>query len=43
MPIKIIISFKNRRFLSLKPSLLADKISTFCTKNHCFLREKVWN
>ena len=36
MPIKTRISFKNRRFLSLKAPLLADETAVFCIKNHRF-------
>ena len=43
LPTKTRISFKNRRFLSLKPPLLADKTAVFSIKNHRFLREKPRN
>ena len=43
MPIKIRISFKNRRFLVLKPPFLADTTILFSVKNRRFLREKAWN
>ncbi len=43
MPIKIRISFKNRRFLVLKPPFLVDKTAFFSVKNRRFLREKAWN
>ena len=37
------ISFKNRRFLSLIPSFLANKTTAFSLKNRRFLNEKAWN
>ena len=37
------ISFKNRRFLTLKPPLLTDETALFRLKNNRFLREKAWN
>ena len=37
------ISFKNRRFLTLKSPLLTDETALFRLKNHSFLREKAWN
>ena len=40
---KIRISFKNRRFLRLKPTFLADKTVVFSIKNHRFLKEKARN
>ena len=40
MSTKIRVSFKNRRFLILKPPFLADKTALFSVKNHRFLREK---
>jgi len=43
MPTKIEINFKPRRFLTLKPTFLADKTVVFCIKNHRFLNEKAWN
>ena len=43
MPTKIRIIFKNRRFLVLKPPLLADETTLFCIKNRCFLRQKARN
>ena len=43
MPIKIRISFKNRRFLVLKPPFLAYTTTFFSVKNRRFLREKAWN
>ena len=43
MPIKTRISFKNRRFLSLKAPLLADETAVFCIKNYRFLNEKTRN
>ena len=43
MPTEIGISFKNRRFLTLKPTFLADKTDVFLRKNHRFLNEKAWN
>ncbi len=38
LPTKTRISFKNRRFLSLKPPLLADKTALFSIKKHRFVR-----
>ena len=35
------ISFKNRRFLTLKPPLLTDETALFRLKNHRFLRENL--
>ena len=43
MPTEIGISFKNRRFLTLKPTFLAAKTDVFRKKNHRFLNEKAWN
>ena len=43
MPTKTRISFKNRRFLRLKPTFLADKTVVFSIKNHRFLKEKARN
>ena len=43
MPTKREISFKNRRFLRLIPTFLADETAVFCIKNHRFLREKARN
>ena len=43
MPTKIRIRFKNRRFLVLKPPLLADTTTLFSVKNRRFLNEKAWN
>ena len=43
MPIKTRISFKNRRFLSLKAPLLADETAVFCIKNYRFLNKKARN
>ena len=43
MPTKIGISFKNRRFLRLIPTFLADKTDVFSIKNQRFLREKARN
>ena len=43
MSTTIRISFKNRRFLRLKPAFLADKTIVFSAKNHRFLREKAQN
>ena len=43
MPTKIGISFKNRRFLRLIPTFLADETAAFSAKNRRFLREKAWN
>ena len=43
IPIKTRISFKNRRFLLLKPPLLADETDAFSVNNRSFLREKAWN
>ena len=43
MPTEIGISFKNRRFLTLKPALLADKTVLFIIKNRRLLKEKAWN
>ena len=40
---KIRISFKNRRFLRLIPTFLADETAAFRAKNRRFLREKAWN
>ena len=40
---KIRISFKNRRFLRLIPTFLADETAAFSAKNRRFLREKAWN
>ncbi len=40
MPAKIRISFKNRRFLLLKASFLADKTDLFSVKNRRFLIQK---
>ena len=37
------ISFKNRRFLSLIPTFLADETAVFIIKNRRFLSEKAWN
>ena len=37
------ISFKNHRFLTLKPPLLTDETALFRLKNHRVLREKAWN
>ena len=38
MPTKIGIIFKNRRFLRLIPTFLADKTDVFSIKNQRFLR-----
>ena len=38
MPTKIGISFKNRRFLRLIPTFLADETDVFSIKNRCLLR-----
>ena len=35
--------FKNRRFLKLKPTFLADTTAVFSIKNRRFLREKARN
>ena len=43
MPTKTLISFKNRRFLSLIPPFLADETVAFSGKNRRFLREKARN
>ena len=43
MPIRIWVTFKNCRFLTLKPLLLADETVVFSIKNHRFLREKARN
>ena len=43
MPTKTRISFKNLRFLKLKPVVLADETVLFSGKNHRFLREKARN
>ena len=43
MPTEIGISFKNRRFLMLKPTFLDAKTDVFLRKNHRFLNEKAWN
>ena len=43
IPAKTGDSFKNRRFLLLKPPLLAAESIGFIGKNHSFLREKAWN
>ena len=37
------VSFKNRRFLKLKPPFLADETDLFSIKNHHFLILKVRN
>ena len=37
------ISFKNRRFLKLIPTFLADETAVFIIKNRRFLSEKAWN
>ena len=37
------ISFKNRRFLSLIPTFLADETAVFIIKNRRFLSENAWN
>ena len=42
-PTIIRISFKNRRFLSLKPPFLADETVLFNINNHRFLRQKARN
>ena len=38
MPTKIGISFKNRRFLRLIPTFLANETDVFSIKNQRFLR-----
>ena len=43
MNLKIRISFKNRRFLSLIPPFLTDETVAFSGKNRRFLREKARN
>ena len=43
MPTKLKNSFKNRRFLSLIPTFLADETTVFIIKNRRFLSEKAWN
>ena len=43
MPTKLKNSFKNRRFLSLIPTFLADETAVFIIKNRRFLNEKAQN
>ena len=43
MPTKFKNSFKNRRFLSLIPTFLADETAVFIIKNRRFLSENAWN
>ncbi len=43
MSTTIRISFKNRRFLRLIPTFLADETAVFCIKNHRFLKGKARN
>ena len=43
MTIKMRVRFKNRRFLSLIPTFLADETAVFIIKNRRFLREKARN
>ena len=43
MPIKILLNFKNHRFLRLKPTILADGTLVFSIKNYRFFGEKARN